>query len=167
MKELLIMRHAKSAWNTLVSDFERPLNERGKSDAPLMGKALKKLDKVPDIILASPAQRAKTTAEAVAKTSDYKRDIVWYQKFYLCETTVIADELRKLDKNINRAMVVAHNNTIEYLVAELASNGSLDVRMPTAAIAFLIFDSSWSQLGMNSGQLNWLIIPKLIKPLLK
>ena len=66
MRELFIMRHAKSSWDDpTLSDFERPLNRRGKEDAPLMGEHLKRLGIKPDLIVSSPAKRAKKTAKIV------------------------------------------------------------------------------------------------------
>ena len=78
MKTLFLIRHAKSSWDdTALSDKDRPLHDRGKRDAPKMGKRLARRDVKPDLILSSPAMRALTTAEIIAKKLDYKRkDIV-------------------------------------------------------------------------------------------
>src|SRR4029434_8634311 len=78
MKTLFLIRHAKSSWDdAALSDKDRPLDDRGKRDAPKMGKRLAKRDVKPDLILSSPAVRARTTAEIIAKKLDYKRnDIV-------------------------------------------------------------------------------------------
>jgi phosphohistidine phosphatase len=68
MKTLILVRHAKSSWkNISLDDFDRPLNKRGKKDAQLMGKKLKERQVVPDLILSSPAKRARKTAKAFAK----------------------------------------------------------------------------------------------------
>jgi phosphohistidine phosphatase len=67
MKSVLILRHAKSSWkHPELSDHDRPLNKRGKRDAPIMGRLLKKEDLVPDIIMTSTAIRARSTAEPLA-----------------------------------------------------------------------------------------------------
>ena len=78
MKTLFLIRHAKSSWDdTALPDKDRPLGDRGRRDAPKMGKRLAKRDVKPDLILSSPARRALTTAEIVAKKLDYKlKDIV-------------------------------------------------------------------------------------------
>ncbi|MGB7955227.1 MAG: histidine phosphatase family protein [Candidatus Nitrosopolaris sp.] len=69
MKSVLVLRHAKSSWkHPDLTDHERPLNKRGKRDAPSMGRLLKKAHLVPGIIISSTAIRARATAEAVAKT---------------------------------------------------------------------------------------------------
>ena len=73
MKTLFLVRHAKSSWDdTALPDKDRPLNDRGKRDAAKMGQRLAKIDVKPDLILSSPARRALTTAEIVAKKLDYK-----------------------------------------------------------------------------------------------
>ena len=74
MKNLLLMRHAKSSFeDNQASDFERGLNKRGEKDAPRMGKLLKEKDLVPDLILCSKAVRTAKTAEIVAEKSGYKK----------------------------------------------------------------------------------------------
>ena len=78
MKTLLILRHAKSSWKDLeLPDQDRPLNKRGRHDAPRMGKLLKQEDLIPDHIVSSTALRAKKTAELVAKSCKYKGDIAF------------------------------------------------------------------------------------------
>src|SRR5437899_10475758 len=91
MKTLFLVRHAKSSWDdTALPDKDRPLNDRGKRDAPKMGERLAKRDVKPDLILSSPARRALTTAEIIAKKLDYKRkDIVADDRLYAGE----ADDL--------------------------------------------------------------------------
>jgi len=77
MKSVLILRHAKSSWkHPKLADHDRPLNRRGKRDAPLMGRLLNKEDLVPEIIISSTATRARSKAEAVAKSSGYKGEII-------------------------------------------------------------------------------------------
>ena len=74
MKTIILVRHAKSSWkNPRLDDFERPLNKRGRRDAPLMGEKLKERQILPDLILASPAKRARKTADLIAKAIGYPR----------------------------------------------------------------------------------------------
>src|SRR5438477_12215820 len=75
MKTLFLIRHAKSSWDdTTLPDKDRPLGDRGRRDAPKMGKRLAKRDVKPDLILLSLARRALTTAEIIAKKLDYKHN---------------------------------------------------------------------------------------------
>jgi len=80
MKLVLILRHAKSSWkHPDVNDHDRPLNKRGKRDAPRMGEFLQDKHLVPDFIVSSTAKRARSTAKAVAKAARYKGDIILNQ----------------------------------------------------------------------------------------
>ena len=77
MKKLYIIRHAKSSWkDTALDDFKRPLSKRGRKDAPFMAKKLKQKGVMPDVIISSPATRAKTTAELIAKELNFKKLII-------------------------------------------------------------------------------------------
>ena len=83
MKTVLILRHAKSSWsNPSLADIDRPLNKRGKNDAPRMGTLIKEQDIVPDLILSSPALRARKTAEAVSEYSGFEGQIDFVPDFY-------------------------------------------------------------------------------------
>jgi len=76
MKTLLILRHAKSSWkNPGLADHNRPLNKRGKRDAPRVGRLLRDKNLTPDLILSSTAKRALDTAEAAAESSGYEGEI--------------------------------------------------------------------------------------------
>jgi phosphohistidine phosphatase len=83
MKTLLVLRHAKSSWkNANLADFDRPLNKRGKRDAPRMGELLRREGIVPDLIISSSAERALTTAEAVALACGYDLEIQTTRQLY-------------------------------------------------------------------------------------
>jgi phosphohistidine phosphatase len=111
MKILLLIRHAKSDWNTpSLSDFDRPLNERGKRDAPLMAQRL--LDKKIkiDAFIASPAKRAKKTASIFAK--EYKRDtdeIIFKEELYGAPSNVFYDVIAEADDGFDSIAVFSHN----------------------------------------------------------
>lgn len=161
MKNLLIMRHAKSDWgDSSLSDFDRPLNKRGERSAPFMGKELIARNKVPELIISSPANRAKTTAELVAEASGYESDIQFERDFYFGYVDEIINIVSKLGEKYERIMIIGHNPTLESLVATL-SKKIVGYAMPTAAVASLLFDiDSWKQLDKRSGSLEWLIHPK-------
>ena len=83
MKSILVLRHAKSSRKDPdLTDHDRPLNKRGKRDAPRMGRLMKKENLVPDVIISSTAIRAHSTAEAVAKTSGYTGEIIVDKSLY-------------------------------------------------------------------------------------
>src|SRR5687768_1175410 len=111
MKELILVRHAKSSWKDQdLTDFERPLNKRGKRDAPFMGGLLKKITQSPDLIISSPAARALSTAKIIAKELDFpvdkiKKDI----KIYLAEEVELFKIVKKISDKHQRIILVGHN----------------------------------------------------------
>ncbi len=161
MKNLLIMRHAKSDWSdNSLADFDRPLNNRGKKAAPFMGTELLKRNKKPDLIISSPANRAKTTAEKVAEAVGYSKKIQLEKDFYFGYTDEIIEVLKKVDYQNNTVLIFGHNPTFESLISVLANNNSY-IRMPTASVASLLFEiDDWIALKKNTGKLEWLISPK-------
>ena len=135
MKTLLIMRHAKSSWNyPELSDYDRPLNARGKRDAPRMGKHLRQAELLPDRILTSSAKRARKTASKVAKACGYTGKVKKLDTLYDTVPGVYFDVLQALPNKYQRVMVFGHNPTMEQLVSHLT--GEIK-RMPTAALAHI------------------------------
>lgn len=135
MKTLLILRHAKSSWdNPTLSDYDRPLNKRGKRDAPRMGKHIQEQGLVPDCILTSSAKRARKTAKRVAKACGYKGKRKKLDSFYHALPGVYYDKLQTLSNEYESVMVVGHNPTMEHLVTNLTGES---VTMPTTALAHI------------------------------
>jgi phosphohistidine phosphatase len=134
MKTLLILRHAKSSWKEQdLPDHDRPLNKRGKNDAPRMGKLLKDEDLIPDLIMSSTAVRAKKTAELVAKACKYKGKIVLNHSLYGAEPAAYLKILEGLSNKHMAALVVGHSPSVEETVGLLT--GSQDIIMQTCALA--------------------------------
>ena len=133
MKELLILRHAKSSWsNPGLADIDRPLNKRGKRDAPRMGAFLREQDLVPDLILCSPAVRAKKTAQAISEESGYQGEIEIHEDFYPGEPSAYIKVLVANPDQVERVMVVGHNPGLEEFLDELTGESA---RLPTSALA--------------------------------
>lgn len=145
MKTLLVLRHAKSSWkHENLSDFERPLNQRGEYDAPRMGQLIKENDLTPDLIISSSAKRAQATAKAVALACDYEREIQFTRRFYHADAEDYIGELQKLDDACQCVMVVGHNPGLEHLVALFVGEW---LTMPTAALAQIALPiNQWSAL---------------------
>jgi phosphohistidine phosphatase len=109
-KILLILRHAKSSWKEPnLQDHDRPLNKRGKRDAPRMGELLKELDLLPDLIISSTAKRAKDTAKAVVKSSEYKGRIELYPSLYGADFDAYLIVLRLVPDDFNKVLMIGHN----------------------------------------------------------
>jgi phosphohistidine phosphatase len=161
MKNLLIMRHAKSDWaDSQLSDFDRPLNSRGNNTAPIMGKELLERKKAPGLIISSPANRAKSTAEIVSKSIGYNKSILFKNELYFGQIEEIIKFIKKSDNSFEQIMIVGHNPTLEDLIDEfIIENGHYN--MPTAAVVSILFDvEDWREISKKSGKIEWLIVPK-------
>jgi phosphohistidine phosphatase len=153
-KILLILRHAKSSWKEPdLQDFDRPLNKRGKSDAPKIGKLLKELDLVPDLIISSAAKRAKDTAKAVVKSTKYHGRMDLNPSLYgAADFDAYLRALRLVPDEYNKVLIIGHNPALEELVRVLTDRME---HLPTCALAEVDLKiSSWSNLGKKiDGQL--------------
>jgi phosphohistidine phosphatase len=139
-RRLVLIRHAKSSWaNPLQSDYERPLNDRGEKDAPVMGKRLKKADIIPDKIISSTAKRAAQTAKYIAKEVGYAEDrIEWHEELYHCIPSVFEEIIYNVDDSVKTLFMVAHNPGISEFAGSIGGERALE--MPTCAVAGVEMD---------------------------
>ena len=135
LKTLLLIRHAKSSWDDISqSDFERPLNERGKTDAPKMAARLRKRDIKIDAFISSPAKRAKKTAEYFIKEFGEKTDdIILVSALYDAGTNNFSDTVKDIDDKYKSAAVFSHNPGITAFANLLVEKVNID-NMPTCSI---------------------------------
>ena len=162
MKTLLILRHAKSSWDHPgLRDHDRPLNPRGRRDAPRMGRFLVERDLVPERIVSSTAVRARTTAELAAGEFDSEVEIETTSDLYLASPDNYVDVVEAMGGAEERLMVVGHNPGITALVWHLTGDGE---HMPTAALAAVELDiDDWPELGSaRRGRLVGLWRPKAL-----
>jgi phosphohistidine phosphatase len=159
MKTLYILRHAKSSWDDAgLTDFDRPLNPRGRRTAPFMGVLMKERGLMPDVIISSPAKRAVETAKLAAEAAGFDGEATFDERIYKASPQLLADVTRGLDDKYSSAMLVGHNPGIESFVRFLT--GSLEP-MPTAALAVVELNiTGWSDLGRDAGRLTTVIRPK-------
>ena len=116
-KTLLLLRHAKSSWkDEKLKDFDRPLKRRGEKDAGRIGLVLVEAELVPQVILSSPALRAKQTAGLAAEQSKFKGDLQFVDSFYPGMPKDYIEELKKLPDQVERVMVVGHNPGLDDLL---------------------------------------------------
>jgi len=158
-RELLILRHAKSAGDTgAPTDFERPLASRGRKAAPRVGRWLSEHGLQPDYVVSSPAQRARQTVTAVcAELGIDASRIHWDDRIYGGWPRELIQVLRDSPAQAQRVLIAGHNPGLEGLVETLCSEAvplpSDGKLMPTAALARLQIDVPWAELGPASGQL--------------
>lgn len=160
MKTLLLMRHTKSSWKDAdLADHERPLNKRGKRDAPFMGALLAEKELLPQIILGSTALRIHETVEGLVQGSGYTGESVFLDSFYLAEPEAYLAELRTLPDTVERAMVIGHNPGLEGLLQQLS--GRIE-SLSTGSVAYLSLPvQSWADLkGETEGELVELLRPR-------
>ena len=160
MKEIYVLRHAKSSWdNSNLSDFERPLADRGISDAKKMSKFLKDMNLKIDKVLCSNAIRAKETFDLTADGFNFEIDKATYlDKLYFGDTTTIIQDLKELDESLNNILIVGHNPTLHYLV-EILTNEPIN-RFTTCNLATISHDGEWVSLNSQQCSLKSLIRPK-------
>jgi phosphohistidine phosphatase len=150
MKTLFLVRHAKSSKDDpTLPDKKRPLNDRGRRDAPRMGVRLAKRDVEPDLILSSPAERALTTAQLFAEELDYKaKNIVVDDRLYASTADDLLEVIHELDDAHKLVMVFGHNPEMSDLAHRLSDKIG---DMPTCAVAEFEFDSkSWTVVGRQA-----------------
>ena len=160
MKTLLILRHAKSSWkHEDLADHDRPLNKRGKRDAPRMGVLLRDKQLVPELIISSTAKRARKTASKAARECEYQGVIELTGDLYLAPPSQYIQVLQNVPDHINRVMVVGHNPGAEDLVALLTNHAE---HFPTAAMAHVQLSiDSWHELSAETtGKLVDLWLPR-------
>jgi phosphohistidine phosphatase len=161
VKQLWLVRHAKSSWSdSTLSDFNRPLNGRGERDAPRMGRRLAARPSRPDVLIASPAARAKRTAEIIAGAIGYDADtIVWDRRIYDASPSDLLQLIRATAKEAESAMVLGHNPAMT-IVANALGGCAID-NVPTCGIVHLAFDvSDWKDVGDGVGRLVDFDYPK-------
>ena len=146
MKTLLLLRHAKSDWsNPQVADHDRPLNKRGKRDAPRMGRLLQDENLLPDLILTSTAKRTRQTVQAMVEAGSYTGKVKARQALYLTGPEAYIEVLRGVPDKYRRVMVVGHNPGLEELLEQLTGTGII---LPTAALAQVELPvTQWRELG--------------------
>jgi phosphohistidine phosphatase len=161
MKRLALLRHAKSSWdNPGTSDFDRPLNKRGRHDAPRMGKLLAERGVSPTAIISSAAVRARTTAEAVGHELGFAaHEIQCTKALYLASANDMLKVLQQLAGDASEALLVGHNPGITSLANRIA-DARID-NLPTAACFYVEADvQSWAELLSLPGRLVFFASPK-------
>ena len=149
MKRLLVLRHAKSSWaDASLDDWQRPLNDRGRRDAPRVGAWLRDRSLVPDLIVTSDAVRARETAAAVATAAGYTREIVVEPSLYHATPADAVAVLKSIGNQTARTvLIVGHNPGLEDLVSRLS--GEHHDLVTAALVELAVPIDRWSELDLT------------------
>lgn len=161
MKRLFVNRHAKSSWNHAgLSDFERPLNNRGFEDAPMMGERLKNRNEKIEKFISSPAKRAISTAQIMAEYYGYNPDkIAREPELYHANNGTILNVINGFDDALESVIIFGHNPGITDIVNYLA--GPQIGSMPTCGICRIDFEvDEWKMISADTGKLVYFDYPK-------
>ncbi|MBS0452604.1 MAG: histidine phosphatase family protein [Proteobacteria bacterium] len=160
MKSLFLVRHANSSRDDPSSpDLERPLNDRGRQEAPAMGRRLSKRGVKPDLLVSSPALRALTTAEFIADEIGYfRKDIIVDERLYASTPGDLLAIICAIGDQVDRVMLFGHNPAFTDLAHRLSSEV---IDMPTCSVAEFVFDTNvWADVGKFSPAKVKLSTPK-------
>jgi phosphohistidine phosphatase len=143
-----------------LDDFERPLNKRGRKNAPFIGKILKKLEVKPEIVLSSPACRAAMTARMIADKMNYPIEEIRYnENIYEFSEDALIHVVINLDDTVNKAMLIGHNPALTDLANYIGDQPISNI--PTCGVVSVDLDiSSWAKIGEHCGKLKFFEFPK-------
>lgn len=160
MRQLILIRHAKSSWsNSDLSDFDRPLNKRGKRDLAFMSGLLSQKNISPELIISSPALRTKLTAIEFANKIGYnKNEIIWNKNLYLASYMKILKIIKQIENKINCAIIVGHNPGLTDLQNYLC-NEEID-NIPTSGIVSMSTIKEWKDVESKDFELVFFEFPK-------
>ena len=163
MQRLYMVRHAKSSWGDFTTpDFDRPLNDRGKKDAPEMAKRLLDKKTAIDAFISSPAKRAKSTCKAFCKVYDRDKDeIIFIEELYHASVETFIKVASRIDDKFQSAAIFSHNPGITDFVNTLVKDVNID-NMPTCAIfAVEIEAGSWKDFLSAPKKFLFIDYPKM------
>jgi phosphohistidine phosphatase len=163
VKTLYIIRHAKSSWeNPMMSDLDRPLNERGKRDAPRMGKRLKEKAIHPNVMISSPAKRAFGTAKRIAEALGYPKEKIKKEKsLYHGDEVGMLSAVQDINDKYEVAILFGHNPGLTDFVNSLM-DGEMDIdNVPTCGVvAFELNLDHWKDAAWGKGKMLFFDYPK-------
>ncbi|NBB78521.1 MAG: hypothetical protein GVY36_03630 [Verrucomicrobia bacterium] len=167
MKQLTLIRHAKSSWSDAsLDDFDRPLNQRGWRDAPRMGAYLRKMGLPPvDQMVSSPALRARTTADLIAKELGLPTEALTLEpRIYDASLTELFAVVHRLDDTDIHVVLVGHNPGFEQLACALDPDFAGDgAKFPTCGVACLKLPvDSWSKVHRSCAAVCRFVYPKAL-----
>jgi len=164
MKRVVIVRHAKAVPYGYDDDFNRDLRDRGKNDAALVSKELKKKGIVPGLMISSPAKRALKTARIFAENLEYEKNQIRENKniYDGLTTSEFLELIQSLPEETETAFFFGHNPGFYYFVSNLLKHYNQD--MPTCCTVAIDFNvESWKKVEARTGEIAARLTPKMLK----
>lgn len=163
MKNLFLIRHAKSSWKNLgLKDFDRPLNKRGKESLKMMSKIFADKFHKPDSILSSTAERAKVTALGFAEQLNYDNDrIIFLDDLYMADAKEIFDIISNQKEENTSIILFGHNPGLTDFV-NIYSNSTLE-NIPTCGVVHLSLEKNWKDIKHGSFSIKDFFYPKMFR----
>ncbi len=167
LKRLYLLRHAKSSWaNEGLSDFDRPLNRRGRRAAALMGEFMDRNGHHPQLILSSPSARTRETLSILERHASWTHDAQFEDDLYGASSFVMLNRLRGLPDTAAAVMLLGHNPGLESMAHMMIGDGApdalsrLQAKYPTAALSVISFGAgTWRDAGPGAGTLEAFVRP--------
>lgn len=158
MKTLYLLRHAKSGWNDPgLQDFDRPLNASGRETAPLVGRFLQKRKLRVDLIVSSPAERARQTATLVKEAAGLSAELLYDGRIYEADAARLLEVVTGAGETADALMLVGHNPGMEELLRLLTGE---ERQMRTATLACVALEvEKWVNVRDCTGRIEWLVPP--------
>jgi phosphohistidine phosphatase len=161
-KTLIVLRHAKSSWQTAEADLRRPLSDRGERDAVAAGAVLAEYSL--DVVLASTATRVQETWTKAVEGGARCRDVRVSELLYHAWPGEVLAELHELDEGVHTALLIGHQPTLGDLITSLAKPSELTERVaakfPTSGLAVLTYRGAWKTLAQGKANLKRFEIPR-------
>ena len=159
MKTLYLLRHAKSSWkDETLSDAERPLNGRGRRTSQTVGDFLRKEEIIPELVLSSPAVRARQTADIVLGAAGLNTDLRFDERIYEAGPQRLLEVIRQIEKSKKTVLLVGHNPGLEELLELLTEAVET---MSTGTLSKVVLKAAdWAGVKSKDGSLEWIVKPK-------
>ena len=162
MKEIYILRHAKSSWDNInLADFDRPLAKKGISDGNKLCSFLKNHNFNTTKVICSNAKRAKETFDLTADGFKFRiNDAIYTDKLYFGNIEIIIEKIKETEETSDNILIVGHNPTLHLLIENLTDESIL--KFSTCNLAIISFKDKWKNLSSHKCKLKSLLRPKEI-----
>lgn len=159
MKTLFLLRHAKSSWNDeSLQDFDRPLNSRGRKAAESIAGFMNQKKVAPELVLSSPAIRARETIDIVFRAARLRSELRYDQRIYEASPLRLLEVISEVEEDRDRVLLVGHNPGLEGLLEMFTESTG---HIATATLAKIDFKAArWNKVLETKGSLDWIVKPK-------